>query len=223
MLIKKESPNLGCFDYLVLIKSKIFKKKILLILLICSFILCNSLIMIYYGMKLYKTGKAETLNDFFHNLVVTKFKIFNNYYKGMISNPEKIYFDIKFKDFQKLEGYRKIALDRGYIGDFKDIDIPALFTHNGKSFKVKLQMTGWNMDHLTHEKWSFRVKTKSENTFLGMKEFSILRPRTRGHLSEWIGHMLEKKEKLISLRFDYVNVFINGIEKRNICFRRTFR
>jgi hypothetical protein len=43
-----------------------------------------------------------------------------------------------------------------------------------------------------------------------MKRFSIQHPKTRNYLYEWVFHQLLKKEDILSLRYDFINVTING-------------
>lgn len=169
----------------------------------------------YYGMVLNRNKIAESLSDIMNDIAFNRLGMVHNYVRRVTATPERIRLDVAFEDFQKLAYFREISLARGKIlADVKDEAIPAQLTHRGKMYAVKLKMTGMHLDHLAHpEKWSFRVKVKGQNTVLGMKEFALLRPETRGMLSEWINHMLEKREGLMTLRFDFVDVTINGKHK----------
>ena len=44
----------------------------------------------------------------------------------------------------------------------------------------------------------------------GMEEFKLLPPIARFHMTEWVGHALEEKEGLISLRYFFVELNLNG-------------
>ena len=96
-----------------------------------------------------------------------------NYVKGKISKPEKIFIDINFEDFQKLEYKRQEALDAGFLLSSPEDYVPATIKHRDKEVKVKLRLKGDLVDHLDGDKWSFRIKVKGENTLFGMKTFSI--------------------------------------------------
>lgn len=172
----------------------------------------SALGLIYYGIVLHKTGQAESLNDLVHNIAVTRFRIAPNYFKGLLARPERISLDIKFKDFQKIVHYREMSLARGIIlDDVKQEDIPAKLTYNNQTYSVDLQMTGKFLDHLRHpKKWSFQVKVKGDHTLFGMKEFMLIRPEIRGNISEWVCHQLEKREGLMSLKYDFIDVTLNG-------------
>lgn len=135
----------------------------------------------------------------------------SNYWKGMDANPEVISIEIKEGDFKKLEKNRKQALERGVIINDLDGDyVPATIDYNGSKIKVKLRLKGHMTDHLQDNKWSFRIKTKGNDSFMGMKRFSIQHPGTRGYVYEWIYHELMKREDIIALRYKFINVKVNG-------------
>jgi len=168
--------------------------------------------MIYYGMVLSITGKAGSINDLVHNIAVNKLQFIPNYFRGLSSIPEKISLDIRFKNFQKIQYHRQVSLALGNVSsEGKDEDIPAKLTYKGKVYKVKLNLTGATLKHVADpERWSYRVKIMRNKTVLGMRRFSLLYPRARGYLTDWVGHMLSRKNGLIGLRYDFVDVTVNG-------------
>ena len=65
--------------------------------------------------------------------------------------------------------------------------------------------------HIKDElKSSYRIKVKGDNTILGMKQFSIHHPRERNYLNEWLFHKTINREGLISLRYYFVKIILNG-------------
>lgn len=135
----------------------------------------------------------------------------SNYFDGRKATPEEISIEIKDNDYKKLEKNRKQALERGVI--INDMDgeyVSATIMHNGKKIDVKLRLKGHMTDHLQNDKWSFRIKTKGNDDFMGMKRFSIQHPGTRGYIYEWIYHELMKREDVIALRYKFINVKVNG-------------
>jgi hypothetical protein len=171
-----------------------------------------SLMLIDYGVNIQFHAQGGPIRDMIIDASVTRFDVFKNIINGAKVEPKQVKIDIAFKNLQKIAYYRKLSLSRGGIReDVKKEQIPAKLIYQGKSYKVKLQMTGQNLDHVgDSEKWSLRVKVKGEKTIFGMKEFSLLNPHSRGKLSEWVYHQMEKEEGLISLNFDFVDVTING-------------
>lgn len=184
-------------------KRIIFKfsfKKILLIIFLLSFFIA-----LYIASGVVKSKGYSGLYNFVSTVVT-------NYKSSWDANPEKITIEIKDKDFKKLEKNRKKALERGVI--INDIDgdyVSAVMEYNNKKINVKLRLKGHMTDHLQDNKWSFRIKVKEKDeTFMGMKRFSIQHPGTRGYIYEWIYHELMKREGVIALRYKFINVSVNG-------------
>ena len=75
---------------------------------------------------------------------------------------------------------------------------------------MKLRLKGDNIDHLWGEKWSFRVVLKGDARIFGMKQFSLQHPERRNYLYEWLYHQFLKSEDVLSLRYHFVNVSVNG-------------
>ncbi|MGQ0827753.1 MAG: CotH kinase family protein [Bacteroidota bacterium] len=135
----------------------------------------------------------------------------SNYWNGRNANPETISIEIKDKDIKELEKNRQQALERGVIINDLDGDyVPATLEYQNKKIKMKLRLKGHMTDHLQNNKWSFRIKIKDKDSFMGMKRFSIQHPGTRGYIYEWIYHELMKREDIIALRYKFINVSVNG-------------
>ena len=66
------------------------------------------------------------------------------------------------------------------------------------------------LDHVNTNKWSYRVVIEDKETLLGLKKFSLQSPRRRSFLNEWLFHALLKYEGLPFLRYDLVELYING-------------
>ena len=47
---------------------------------------------------------------------------------------------------------------------------------------------------------------------MGMKSFSIQSPNTRSFLNEWVIHKLFEKEGVLTTRYSFMPVYINGVE-----------
>ncbi len=158
----------------------------------------------YKGSSLVQAKGYSGLWDFISS-------VSSNYWKGMDAKPESMSIEIKDEDFKKLEKNRNQALERGVIVNDLDGDyVPATIDYSGTKIKVKLRLKGHMTDHLQDNKWSFRIKTKGKDSFMGMKRFTIQHPGTRGYIYEWIYHELMKREGVIALRYKFINVTVNG-------------
>ncbi len=133
-----------------------------------------------------------------------------NYFSSLSSNAETISIDIKNNDFQKLAYNREVALEQGILITDDDDYVPATIRFNDYEVKAKIRLKGDWVDHLVGDKWSFRVKLKDDNTILGMKVFSIQNPNTRVFLNEWLYQEVLGRESIISPRYYFVSVVVNG-------------
>lgn len=190
-----------------LFDSKFLKIYFFLLLLAFSFFIIQSSI---------KSYKLPTYIFYSKGILSNNFKIIPNYFSGLLSNPDTIYIDMKSLNIQKLSYLRDQAISEtdGTIKEkYKEETVKGKLTYKGETYKADFSLTGQNMDHINNSyKWSFRVNLKGEGRIDGIKKFTLLVPHTRGsdQLSEFIGHKLMKYVGVISLRYDYKKVVLNG-------------
>ncbi|OVE76874.1 hypothetical protein BVX98_04200 [bacterium F11] len=131
----------------------------------------------------------------------------------------RINLDIKHKNFLKIAFKRHQALQaerlRGEFSPFLDKTdtdwVPAKIRFAGETLKAKIRLKGRMEDHWEKEDmWSLNVRMKGGKTLFGMKDFTLQHPKTRDYLNEWLLHKLLNHLGLISLRYGYVDVSING-------------
>jgi hypothetical protein len=206
-------------------KSKIFFKIIFIIFFLLTGFFSGLLLSGYFGtldnpsqeaLDILHSWGFSDLRDVkiaIESILAENIKIPFNYLKGQFSKPEKIYIDIDFENYQKLEYQRQQALDRGEIITSGEDFVPAKITHKGNEINVRLRLKGIAVSHLEGDKWSFRIKVKDDKTLFGMKTFSIQDPRERNYLSEFVYHQALKREEIIGLRYDFIEVVINGENK----------
>ena len=116
--------------------------------------------------------------------------------------------------YNKLKKKRDKALSIGIL-ETKDSDyVPVTVSYNGKDFKAEARLKGDWTDHLSGDKWSFRIKLKNDKTILGMRKFSLHHPKTRGYINEWLYHKTVKSEDLIGLKYSFVEGSIH-IKQKN--------
>jgi hypothetical protein len=166
---------------------------------------------IYYGIKLNKLKIADSYDEFFENALQSRFSIISNFIKGSFaSNPERIVINIKPKHFQTLAHHREVSLANGIMLTSEDDFVPAEIHYKNEIRYVRLRLKGDWVDHLMGDKWSFRIVVKGDSTLFGMKQFSIHHPRSRNFIYEWIYFQALKREGLIALRYDFIDVTLNG-------------
>ncbi|MBR9923167.1 MAG: hypothetical protein GYB31_20245 [Bacteroidetes bacterium] len=127
--------------------------------------------------------------------------------------PE-LHFNIGPDGFRKIEDKRNKALASGLLVSGDD-DWVSGKMHDGdpeNEQAVKMRLKGDWLDHLRGKKWSFRVAMKTGGSWKGMTTFSVQRPSTRSYLMEWLLHQFWEREDVLTTRYDFVNVYLNGRE-----------
>ena len=79
-----------------------------------------------------------------------------------------------------------------------------------KNLPVELRLKGDFLDHLRGEKWSFRIKVGGEFAWNRLKTFSVQNPETREFLNEWFYHEWLTREGVLSPRYDFMPLTLNG-------------
>lgn len=125
--------------------------------------------------------------------------------------PKKMFIEVADKDFEFIKSQREKALDRGIQINIGDNYVPCSVEVDGKIVQGEMRLKGHMTDHLEGDKWSFRVKTNDE--VLSMYRFSLQEPGTRGYCYEWVYHELLKREGVIHLYYDFIELYLNGESK----------
>ena len=123
---------------------------------------------------------------------------------------ESIKLDVKFKHINKIEAKRQEALRINHLISSDEDFVPALISHNNNTFNSKIRLKGDLSDHWENEKCSFRVKLSNGKKLFGMSNFSLQRPVTRGNTSQFLFLESLRRENIISVRYKFINMTING-------------
>jgi len=128
-----------------------------------------------------------------------------------LSSP--LYIDIRFAEYQKIEKKRQEALSRGYLLAEEEDFVVANLRTDSETIPVRLRLKGDLPEHWEGEKWSFRIHARRNTRFRGMRRFSIQDPKTRNHIYEWAYFENLRLEDIMALRYDFINVVVNGKPK----------
>ena len=206
-----KKPFLILYFYKLIRGGKSFPFIIVIVLL-----LIYSLFVFYAGAKAHQKGYATT----FRSLLQSNYRIPIRYFKGLISDPvEQLSLDIKHVDLQKLyyTNYYALQYNSGFLNtlDSKNDYVSVEITNNQRQLKAKARIKGNWKDSRNNYKLSLRIKVSGENTFMGMKAFSLHDPKIKGYMSEWVFHKLLENEDIVSGRYDFIKLIING-ENRGV-------
>ncbi len=114
-------------------------------------------------------------------------------------------------DLAEMIQLRERTLKQGDIIDQKTKkEFDCVLVHDNKHYSGIIRFKGDWTDHLKLSKWSFRVELDGGRTILGKRTFSIQHPSTRGYAKEWLLHELLKKEGVLTTRYEFLPVELNG-------------
>ena len=118
--------------------------------------------------------------------------------------------EVKQKNFRKLE--HAVEADKVINeGVRREVKVKANLRIDDSVFPVKIRIKGDREIHWAQsDRWSYRVQVRGKNTIFGMKKFSLHRPVTKNYIHEWIFHQMLKAEGIISLRYNFVTLKVNG-------------
>lgn len=136
-------------------------------------------------------------------------RILSHAVEGFLSRPERLGIDLKQVHMDRLREQRRQALRAGILSTGEDAWVPASIRRRDRTVRVKLRLKGDWTDHIETEKWSFRVQVRGDETLFGMREFSPQHPETRNYVYESIDRAAMRREDIVSLRCDFVEVTLN--------------
>ncbi len=156
-------------------------------------------------LKIYGFSNQKKVVYFDNFLIKTLEK--NQLEYPIIGNSLNILIDTN--QFNTIKRLRAEAFDKNILQSSDDSWVKAKVLYHGDTNKVKIRLKGDWLDHLQDDKWSFRIKMK-EGNIMNMKEFSIQHPKTRKYMSEWLLHDVLMKEDVLTTKYDFIPVQING-------------
>ena len=104
--------------------------------------------------------------------------------------------DISPTDMLKVRHKRERALQQGLLVSKSSDYVMAQLNYKDKELTGEVRLKGDWLDHLKGEKWSFRIKTKKQQTWNQMLTFSVQHPETRSYLKEWLYHQWLHQEEI---------------------------
>ena len=134
------------------------------------------------------------------------------------NNLNKISLFIKKKSFEKIQTKRENAIKNGVlITNENDLVNAQISINNSKKLNSEIRLKGDWTDHLLDaKKWSFRIILEGTETLNGMRKFSVQHPKTRNYLWEWLFNKVVKRNNLVGLRYDFVDLELNVVDRDSI-------
>jgi len=146
--------------------------------------------------------------------------IFSLVLKNSFSKLDNFNLEINQKNIIKIESNRKEKLEdpkNEFISAVANIKL------NGDLIKTNIRLKGDREIHYENkDKSSYKFNLKKNFAYKSLTSFSIQKPRIRNYIHEWIFHEMAKDLGLISLKYDFVNLIINGENKGLFVLEESF-
>ena len=124
-------------------------------------------------------------------------------------NLEDVKILIDQKNLYSLELQRKEKLSNNNPEILKKYS-EAEIDHKDEKYRIKLRVKGDRLMHFYDKNnTSYKIDIRGEKRIWGLEEFSIQKPITRNYIYEYIFHKLLESKDLISLKYFFVNLYIN--------------
>jgi len=116
---------------------------------------------------------------------------------------------------------RRLAT-QGYLLDDDKQWFPAVFSHDGRSYDVKLRLRGRGATHWVGNKKSWKIRFKKDDLFHGVRAIHLVIPIDRAFEATTIGFKLSRKEGLLSPESGFATANINGVDMGVYLWMETF-
>ena len=205
-------------------KKKIKKKKFFFFnkFLLAYFLSTFSIIIIFFififTSSLFQKKTYKILDHFSKAGRFEYIYIFNigwNAIKSNFYSIEKIDLEMNFKDILIIENHRKKSIQNENLGNSENIpEVKGTLILGNKKSKAKLRLKGERKLHFEEKsKSSYKIKLKKNNYIFGLNKFSLQKPRVRNYIHEWLFHEMAGDLGLIKIKYNFVNLYINGSDQ----------
>jgi len=195
-------------------KKKNITKKILFIYLYTTLTILTVLIILFINTGVWQNHKNDVIQRI-HLNGIYNYKhapqILKNILVNKITKLDTLYLDIDQENIIKIEKNRFEKIKNNKI-DY--IQARATIRFKGDNLKTNIRLKGDRAIHYeVKERSSYRFKLKKNNYYKGMNSFSVQKPRIRNYIWEWIFHEFNYELNSIKLKYEFINLKINGSKK----------
>ena len=186
---------------------------------------------IFFNTGVWKNNKNDLLNRIYKNGINNYIYILNIGYssiKSFFINLDDLNLNISYENYLEIENDRQNLIknstkdnsmrDENHI--FKEVPVEMEF--EGENTNGVIRLKGDRITHFEKDKSSFKIKVSNDDKVFGVKKFSLIKPRSRNYLHEWLYHEFAGEENLIKLKYEFINLNINGNSNGLYVFEENF-
>lgn len=167
------------------------------------------------SLKIYLYNQSDT-DVYFDDMEIKRYNL-----RPKSDEEEALFIEYKEKKYNLLRDIKKTALSDFLIDGNNKEWIKAKIKYKDEKSEVKLRFKGDWVDHVSTDKWSFRIKMK-ENSWKNMRVFSVQSPIVRDFMHEWVLHKLFENEDVLTTRYGFVPVYVNELYKGMYAYEEHF-
>jgi len=183
-----------------------------------TFVVIN-ILFFFFGVWAYKN---ENSRNFLHETKTILDFSLTNYNRGKKVNIDILQINLTDSCYAIIKENRAKAISLGHLKSEYKTEVSAKIVWQNDTIKTKIRLKGDYPDHWSGKKWSFRFNVKGNKSFEGMDKFSIQDPKTRKNINEWYYLKQLEHQGLIALRYRFVRVILNGIDKGIFAIEENF-
>jgi len=221
VILKENSKKL-----IFLLRIKKFISKLIYFIGTIVFFLIILIIGYYYTSGMHERFKPVPLIKKIDKVILDKylgFSIFeiDEYIKIKFISLKYIFIDNEFenvvikidqKNIYNLELQRKNKI-KNITTDLGNFSKAQLETKK-KNYDIKIRVKGDRVLHwYDKDQTSYKIDLKGDKRIWGLEEFSVQKPITRNYIYEFIFHKLLEFNKLISLKYFFINLSLNDSDQ----------
>ena len=221
MILNKKAKNKNFFKII----KKVFSKFIYFIGL-ATFLITIILIGYYYSSGMHERFKPIPLIKKVDETILKKYlgmsifeiddylkiKFTSLKYVFLNNKLENVVIKIDQKNLYNLELQRKNKKnnDKNFFVDFSK----AILKKGETDYDIKMRIKGDRVLHwYDKDQSSYKIDLRGEKRIWGLEEFSVQKPITRNYIYEYIFHKLLEANKLISLKYFFINLSLNDTDQ----------
>lgn len=168
-----------------------------------------------------KGGKTITISVFsngnspvyFDNLSIEKLSGSKNTLNIEAFNPPTFHLEIAEQFMLQLKEKRLEALNNGILINKETDWVNAKIDDGTQKLDADVRLKGNRLYHLQGDKWAYKLKVKNPYAWQQMQSFSVHNPASKQFVSEWVYHQFLRKEKVMTTRYDFLQLKLNNRNK----------
>ena len=180
-----------------------------------SLILLTTFLAIFLNTGFWSQHKNQFVNRLYGSSInhyANIFEIGFNAFRGVFYNIPEINISIHSEDATTLENDRNKAKKTAQEGmHYNFSEVPVRINYKNNSYNADLRLKGDRKIHFDEKKHSsYKINLKGEGKIFNVEKFSLMKPRARNYIHEWIFHELIGEGGLIKLKYKFIDLKING-------------